>query len=244
MSTENEVLAERRALRIGAVSAIASLIILLIASIPLTPPLLHISDITDTEAVLQEITVSGGWIAGYLGILVSIFLVVIFLVALYSSIRNGWGAALARLGFAAALISGAVAVIRVAVEGLGMKLVAEGWAGTAVDKVVTLGIADVLWHVNLAIIALFAIVFYGVTFILYGLAVLLSSTYPKWLGWVAVAIGVVMAILGFSIALMLVALEANSEAITLMILYLYSPLVYLIFVWVFVIGILMWRKAG
>jgi hypothetical protein len=43
---------------------------------------------------------------------------------------------------------------------------------------------------NFALAALFNILFAGVTFILYGLAVAWSRQYPRWLGWVVVAAGI------------------------------------------------------
>jgi hypothetical protein len=43
--------------------------------------------------------------------------------------------------------------------------------------------------INFALAALFNILFAGVTFILYGLAVAWSRTYPRWLGWIVVLAG-------------------------------------------------------
>ena len=43
---------------------------------------------------------------------------------------------------------------------------------------------------NFALVALFNILFAGVTFILYGLAVASSNVYPRWLGWPVVVAGI------------------------------------------------------
>ena len=39
--------------------------------------------------------------------------------------------------------------------------------------------------------------FFGATFIAYGLAVAMSDNFPKWMGWVAAALGLIALVVGF-----------------------------------------------
>ncbi len=70
---------------------------------------------------------------------------------------------------------------------------------------------------------------------LYGLAVALSHTYPKWLGWLAViagvavsAAGITTAYTGFSGLAMNINMPASS----------------VVLVWVIIVGLLMWRRGA
>src|ERR671921_409778 len=89
---------------------------------------------------------------------------------------------------------------------------------------------------NFALAALFNILFAGVTFILLGLAVAWSGEYPGWPGWVVVVagvgsvpVGLVQAYMGESIGFTRIATIIFPTIITL---------------WVVVMSVLLWRKAG
>ena len=73
------------------------------------------------------------------------------------------------------------------------------------------------------------------TVVLYGLAVALSHTYPRWLGWLAVIAGVavslagiITAYTGFSGLAMNINMPASS----------------VVLVWIIIMGVLMWRRAA
>jgi hypothetical protein len=90
--------------------------------------------------------------------------------------------------------------------------------------------------INFALASLFNILFAGVTFILLGLAVASSGEYPGWLGWVVVVagvgsvpVGLVQAYMGESIGFTRIATIIFPTTITL---------------WVVVMSVLLWRKAG
>ena len=174
-------MAERALLQIGSVSAIVGAVLAVIVNV------LHPrgAEIGDTRAHLQEIADSGIWFVDHIGILVAALLILGGLVALYRSFTEGWGATLARLGFASALVGAAMtAVLLGGTDGIAMKEVADAWASSQDPALFQAGF--VLEQINLGIFSTFIFVFFGVTFILYGLAVALSDVYPKWLGWAAV----------------------------------------------------------
>jgi hypothetical protein len=57
------------------------------------------------------------------------------------------------------------------------------------DRSIALGLVHANETINFARASLFNLVFAGVTFILFGLAVALSDVYPRWLGWVVLVAG-------------------------------------------------------
>jgi hypothetical protein len=99
--------------------------------------------------------------------------------------------ALARLGAAAAVAGITVGLILVTLDGIAAKQLAEAWATAPPDERATaLRLVLASETLNFALAALFNILFAGVTFILYGLAVAWSRQYPRWLGWVVVVAGI------------------------------------------------------
>ena len=74
--------------------------------------------------------------------------------------------------------------------GLAAKGIAEAWTtAPPADQAAALQLVVTEQTINFALAALFNILFAGVTFILYGLAVAWSRTYPRWLGWIVVVAG-------------------------------------------------------
>ena len=221
---------ERTLLRIGSVAAIGGAVLAVIANI------LHPrgADIDDTRAHLQEIADSGIFLGAHIGLLVAFLLVVGGLAALYRSITAEWGAALARLGFANALVSAALIAVVVGIDGIALKEVANAWASS--QDPALFQASFVLEQVAFGIFSMLIFVFFGVTFILYGLAVALSDVYPRWLGWAALVVGIAAALIG-----LVQAYNGPSDLLTNVLFPIASIL---LTVWVLVIGVLMWRKAS
>ena len=94
---------DRALLRIGVVLLFAGVVLPTILFLALHP---KVADPNDTEAILQSIVDSPGWAGVHVAILAGVFLLIGGLLALYRSITAEPGAALARLGFAAALVGG------------------------------------------------------------------------------------------------------------------------------------------
>ena len=225
---------ERTLLRIGGVSLIVGFVltivhvVLLVVDAPLSEP-------GDTEAFLQSIVDSSIWAGSHVLVLITLLLGVGGLLALYRSITGEPGAALAQLGFAAALMGGAVTSVSVAILGGGaMKELADAWAAAA-DNEVPLAVAEAALLVSFDIGSWGNLVFYGVAPILYGLAIALTGLYPKWLGWVAViggAGGVLIQIVQFS------------QGVSQVTASVYVAFFLVVTLWLLVMGVLMWRKAG
>ena len=178
---------------------------------------------------------SPSWAGIHVPAIVGGFLIIVGLLALYRSITSEPGGALARLGFTAALVGGALYLVSIAIEGSGaLKVLANTWAAAA-DKAVPFAVAEAMYLVSLDIFSGSWIVFAGLAPILFGLAIALTDFYPKWLGWMAIVGGVGNA---------LIAIVLFSQG--------WSPVTDSIFTmfglmlngWQLVMGVLMWRKAG
>ena len=173
-------------LRIGAAAGIAGALLGLVGNLihPATP-------IGDPEGVARTIASSRIWVPGHLVIVVGLVLMLGGLLAIGRSIQGGLPGALARLGSAAAVAGITVGLILVTMDGVAAKQLAEAWASAPPgERAAALRVLLAEETVNFALAALFNILFAGVTFVLYGLAMAWSRRYPSWLGWVAVAAGV------------------------------------------------------
>jgi hypothetical protein len=173
-------------LRIGAAAGIVGALLGLVGNLihPATP-------IDDPEAVARTIASSRIWVPSHLAIVVGLVLMLGGLLAIGRSIHGGLPGALARLGTAAAVAGITVGLILVTMDGIAARQLAEGWAtAPPAERAAALRVLLAEETINFALAALFNILFAGVTFVLYGLAVAWSRRYPSWLGWVAVVAGI------------------------------------------------------
>jgi hypothetical protein len=219
-------------LAIGSKAAIVGSLLGMVGNLvhPATP-------LDDPQGVARVIADSDAWFAIHFGIVIGITLMFGGLIALYHSIRGGLAGALARFGLFAAAVGIAVGLILLILDGVAAKQLADEWASAPAETRFG-ALQNVLTNetMNFALASLFNFIFAGVTFILFGLAVALSDVYPRWLGWVVVAAGLV------SIGASLVQ-GAPGEPTTLSwILTIIGPTI--ITLWLLTIGVLMGRNAS
>lgn len=172
--------------RIGGTSAVVGAILGLVGNLvhPVTP-------MNDPEGVAEVIADSQIWVPVHLVIVLGIVLMLGGLIAIYHSIPAGIAGALARFGLFAAVAGVTIGLVLVILDGVAAPQLAEEWAKAPPDQqAVALSLVHVNETINFAIASLFNLVFAGVTFILFGMAVALSGVYPRWLGWVVVLAGI------------------------------------------------------
>ena len=231
MSMTDQCRSEIWILRIGSVGGIVGSLLAMVGNLlhPATP-------IGDREGVARTIAESAIWVPVHLAIVVGLILMLGGLVAVSRSLEGGLPGALARLGSIAAVAGVTVGVILVIVDGVAAKHLADAWAAAPpAEQAAALRVVLAEESINFALAALFNILFAGVTFILFGLAVAWSDEYPGWLGWVvvlagigSVPVGLVQAYTGESIGFTRIATIIFPTIITL---------------WVVVMSVLLWRKA-
>ena len=217
-------------LRIGAVSAPFGVITLFVADA------FHGGhDPADLEAVLPEYAANANWEVLHIGQFLGYVLVLVGLVALHRSIAEGRGAALAGLGYVTAVVATAIYAANQAVDGVAVKFVADEWVSApAEEKADALRVAEAVRHIEIGLTS-FAEVTWGAALLLYGVTITLSDAYPGWLGWAAVAVGIGWIVLG-----LLVAHNGFTQvAVTLNML-----VSVLLGLWLLVLAVFLWRKAG
>lgn len=219
-------------LRLGAGAGIVGALIGMVGN------LLHPAVPTgDPEGIARTIAESKTWIPVHLAIVLGIMLMLGGLVAISQSIRGGLPGALARLGRIAAVAGITVGLILVTVDGLAAKHLADAWAAAPPEEEISaLRVVLAEETINFSLAALFNILFAGVTFVLYGLAVAWSRVYPRWLGWVVVVAG------GGSVVVGLVQAYAGESTGVTRILTIVFPTV--ITLWLAVMGVLLLRRAS
>jgi hypothetical protein len=145
----------------------------------------------DPAGVASTIAKSGIWVPVHLVIVLGLILMLGGLMAISRSIEGGLAGALARFGLVAAVAGVAVGAILVIVDGVAAKHLAEAWAeAPTTEAAAALRVVVGEETINFALAALFNILFAGVTFILLGLAVVLSGEYPRGPAWAVVVSGV------------------------------------------------------
>jgi hypothetical protein len=217
--------------RIGSAAGIVGALLGMVGNLihPATPT-------GDPEGVARAIADSDLWVADHLAIVLGLILMLGGLVAIAHSIQGGLPGALAQLGSVAAVAGITVGLILVTLDGLAAKQIAEAWT-TAPPEEQAAALRLVLAEetMNFALAALFNILFAGVTFILYGLAVAWSRVYPRWLGWVVVVAG-----LGSVVAGLVQAYAGESTTVTRVLTIIFPTVITL---WLVQMGLLLFRKA-
>ena len=217
---------------IGGTAAAAGAVLGLVGNLihPVTP-------MDDPEGVARVIADSGGWVVIHIAIVVGIMLMLGGLVAIDHSIRGGLAEVLARFGLFAGVAGVTVGVMLVTLDGVAAPQLAEEWAEASPDQQATaLALVHVQETLNFALASLFNLLFAGVTFILFGLAVALSDVYPRWLGWIVVAAGAA------SIPAGLIQAFIGEPSDASRMLTIIGPTV--ITLWVLTMGILLIRRAA
>ena len=217
--------------RLGGASAIIGAILGGVGNLvhPVTPE-------NDPVGVARVIADSDIWVPVHLAIVLGIALMLGGLVAVYHSIRGGIPGALARFGLFAAVAGATIGLVLVILDGVAARQLAQEWANAAPrEKATALGLVHVNETINFALASLFNFVFAAATFILFGLAVALSSVYPRWLGWVVFVAGVT------SIGAGLIQAYVGEPTGASRILTIVGPTV--ITLWLLVIGILLVRMG-
>lgn len=217
--------------RIGSRLAIVGGILAVFANVfhPRTLPL------PSRDAYLREIADYGPWVIDHIGIFVGLVLISGSLVA-FSRSLSGRGAAWGRLGAAFTVASVALVGVLVATDGIAEKVLALTYvAAPATEKAAALQVADALTAVNWAFFSIIILLYFGTTYIVFGMAVLADGTYAPWFGlWPLVAglgsipVGLVQALNGPSTGTF-GAFTVFSIAIT---------------IWVLVMGVKLGRRAG
>jgi hypothetical protein len=193
------------------------------------------ADPNEAVAAFTEYAADRLWVASHLLQLVGFGLAVAALLVLAQALESAGGTGCSRVAAGGAIVSLAVAAVLQAVDGIALKVAVDAWAAApAAQKDVAFHTAFAIRQVEIGLASVLSLLF-GVTATLYGVALVLEDTYPKWLGGLAIVGGVpttvgglVIAYTGFSRLAMSVHMLATS----------------LLLLWMLMLGVFMWRRTS
>jgi hypothetical protein len=219
-------------LRIGGVGAGGGGALVLVGNI-LHPR--ESGQLDDAEALLTVAADSDIWVADHLVITAGIGLLLAGFYGLRQSI-SGPGVTWAGLGWGAAIVGVATGLAFMMTEAIAVASLADDWAtSSGADKVQALAAGDAIFQLSLTLAAAAALILFGVTPILYGLAILGSDDYRAALGWIGVVAG--------SVTFFASVIQVFTGITTLTGLILVPLGIVVVTVWQVYLGVVMWRRS-
>ncbi len=217
--------------KVGAVSAIAGAIILLVGT-SLHP---MEEDPNDPVAAFTEYADDSLWVGSHLTQLLGIVLIVAALLTLTHLLTNDKGGGWSQFGSAFAISSLAIAAALQAVDGIALKVMVDNWVAAPESEKMAIFHATIgVRQVDVGLASMFSM-FIGLTVVLYGVSIVMTDRFPSWLGLIAifgggatVTAGVMYAYTGFSKVAMSVSMPASL----------------LLLLWLIVLGVRMWRVSN
>jgi len=220
----------RHLARIGAAAAVIGAVTLFIST------LLHpmSADPNDAPAAFAEYAADQLWVASHLGQFVGVAILGVALVALAAAMEPGRSAAWARIGVVGTAASVAAAAGLQAVDGVALRMMVTRWTQADGDaRARAFEGAFAVRQVEVGMASLLSVLF-GLTISAFGVAMLSSRRFPKWLGGLGlvgglatVAAGIAQAYTGFSPLAMNLSMPASCALL----------------VWALVVGASLWRLA-
>jgi hypothetical protein len=178
--------------RVGGISAIVGVAVLFLGT------MLHPMDAlpSDAPAAFTEYALDRFWVATHLGQLVGVVLIATGFVALSWKLRAGHGGAWALLAGLATIASVSLAGALQAVDGVALKFAVDRWSASAEGA--RAAAFEAAYAVRLVEIGLASLMemFFGATVLLYGIALVLSTAGPTWLGVFGILAGAATVISG------------------------------------------------
>lgn len=217
--------------KLGSTGFIIGAILLIIFNILLP----RISDPSNTQELLtkwggQEVLVQ----MSALLLVVGIWGLMIGIVGVYRSISTGGGAGWVRLGFYGVVVGTTIWTITFALVMATADTAATWIAAPAAGKTAAYGVAAAVYAVNETMHTMSVIV-YWLALVFLGIGMVLSSVYPRWMGWVVLVLGIVTMATGGVIRVF------TGPISTLQMIF--ATLSILTTIWALVLGIWVARKA-
>lgn len=184
-------------------------------------------------AAFTEYAADRNWIASHLMQLTGMGLMVAALVLLSQRMAGGQAKVVAILGEIGAVVGLAVAAALQAVDGIALKAMVNAWSTTPEpQKEMLFYAAFAVRQIEIGLASILSLLL-GLTVAIYGIALLIDESFPKWLGYLAIVGGIPTAISGIAIAY--TGFSGLAMAINM-------PSSTLLLGWIIVLGIYVWRK--
>lgn len=233
MREEARLTREQAFLRIGAVCAILGTVLSVAAGTGFG----NLTNELATEPVLSYVASRPSWYwpAVHLGFIIGALLWVGALTVLSGSLVQGVGWALGKWGVASVIVGATIHIVDSSINGFGLTALANTWAAApAPAQESFLRAGDTLLWILGGTWASVISFFHGLPFVLFGLAMVLDRSYPTWLGWVGF-VGGAGSLASGMIMFLSVGLFPGR---------LYIAFALVVSLFMLVMGVLMWRRAG
>ncbi len=193
------------------------------------------ADPNEALAAFTEYADDQLWVASHLTQLIGVVLIVGSLIYLSRILAGGSARALAWIGAAGAIATLATAAALQAVDGIALKIMVDVWAEAAEPDKTTLFYSTYgVRQIEVGLASIVSLLF-GLTFCVYGVALIADRDFSRWLGWLAIIGGILIATAGVVIA------YTGFSALAMSI---YIPSSALLLVWMIALGVLLWRRSA
>jgi hypothetical protein len=148
------------------------------------------ADPNEAIAAFAEYATAHLWVASHMTQLLGVALMVAALLFLSQQLESVSGTGWSRVAAGGAIASLAVAAALQAVDGIALKVMVDAWAAAPpAQKEVTFYGAFAVRQLEIGLASMLSLSF-GLTMTVYGLALLVDRSYPKWMGGLAIVGGV------------------------------------------------------
>ncbi len=193
------------------------------------------ADPNEALAAFTEYADDQLWVASHFTQLIGVVLIVGSLIYLSRILAGGSARALAWIGAAGAIATLATAAALQAVDGIALKIMVDVWAEAAEPDKTTLFYSTYgVRQIEVGLASIVSLLF-GLTFCVYGVALIADRDFSRWLGWLAIIGGILIATAGVVIA------YTGFSALAMSI---YIPSSALLLVWMIALGVLLWRRSA
>ncbi|MGQ0642924.1 MAG: hypothetical protein ACT4P6_19430 [Gemmatimonadaceae bacterium] len=190
----------------------------------------------DPVAWLNHNTPSAIWFPSHVMILLGMVLLVGEFVAISRSLSGDRGHGVGTVALAHALIGSSLILVTLALDGLVVPKLSEAWRIDAVPSPDAVLASSIFYHTIFNLFYLFQITLFGLSPLLFGVAMLLGKTHARWVGWAAVFVGGSVVITAIP-SMLGVATEFLDAVV-------WTVTASLVSLWWLVTGVLLWRRAS
>lgn len=191
-------------------------------------------DINEYVNQINEVADSDIWVADHLAFFVGALLITFGLYIFGRTLTSDKGMLWSRLGEISLVVSTSLITVLMAIDGMASKSVHDTYAEDKTNQA-TFQDSILIEEIDVALFSMFIILFFGVTFLLYGLAILSDTEYPRALGLVAIILSILSLVLGF-----VQAFNGLSDLLTGM---LFPAVASFLNIWIIALGVIMLRRS-
>jgi hypothetical protein len=226
---------QRPLLRIGSIAFLAGMIIAVVSTV------IHPSreDPANHPLVFAEYASDDSWIAVHIGQFAGVIMVFaggfVTLYRLLVQSESSMASVLAWIGLALAIMTASAIAVLQAVDGIALKMAVDSWvAAPPEEKATTFSVAEGIRFIEYGTNSIFRIL-QGIVAMIFGVAIVKSKILSKWIGGAGIIVGVITVYAGMEVAYLAFG-YANIGGLRGI-----SMIIY--FIWVGVLGGLMWKKS-